>query len=123
MQPTRLALLGVLSLSALLLVTACETSGTTKPLVTETQLIEVPVRQLVSVDPTLLVIPPMSPAPAPAIPPGKNCANPKGCFSNKQLEAMLSEALSSRGKAADNLRAIARAIAEAKASESKPKPP
>lgn len=118
MRPMRRALLGVASLSALLSLTSCSSSGGTTPaLVTETQLVEVPVLQLRDPDPSLLVVPSLPPAPTPAIPFGPKCNRKAGCYSNQQLERMLTEALQAYRASADNLRGIQRAINDAKKTQ------
>lgn len=121
MRPMRLALLGAISLFALPFLTSCASNGTTPALVTETQLVEAQVLQLTPIEPRLLVIPALAPAPTPAIPSGPNCKRPAGCYSNRQLEAMLAQALSAYQGAADNLHAIDQAQKAAKATN--PKPP
>ena len=96
MRPIHRALLGALLLCALLSLAACTTDGDKrKPLpgATETVLVEVPRRQLVRVSGELTAVPALTPAPVPATPYGPNCTRRAGCYSNRQLEAMLNSAL------------------------------
>ena len=116
MRPIHRALLGALLLCALLSLAACTTDGDKrKPLpgATETVLVEVPRRQLVRVSGELTAVPTLTPAPVPATPYGPNCTRRGGCYSNRQLEAMLNSALGWGEKMADSLHTIRGLMSEA----------
>ena len=116
MRPIHRALLGALLLCALLSLAACTTDGDKrKPLpgATETVLVEVPRRQLVRVSGELTAVPALTPAPVPATPYGPNCTRRAGCYSNRQLEAMLNSALGWGEKMADSLHSIRGLMIEA----------
>ena len=116
MRPIRLVLLGALLLCALLSLAACTTDGDKrKPLpgATETVLVEVPRRQLVRVSGEMTAVPALTPAPVPATPYGPNCTRRAGCYSNRQLEAMLNSALGWGEKMADSLHTIRGLMSEA----------
>ncbi len=116
MRPIRLALRGALLLCALLSLAACTTDGDKrKPLpgATETVLVEVPRRQLVRVSGEMTAVPALTPAPVPATPYGPNCTRRAGCYSNRQLEAMLNSALGWGEKMADSLHSIRGLMIEA----------
>lgn len=72
-----------------------------------------PRRQLVRVSGELTAVPDLSPAPAPAVPAGPNCDRAGGCFSNRQLESMLTLALDWGGRMADQLVSIRGLMSEA----------
>ena len=118
MKTTKRALIGALALCVAVSLTACSTNGSaregpTDPAV-KTVLVETPVLQLVPIDRTLTEIRILAPAPTPAWTFGtEGCDRPAGCFSNRQLETMLSEALAWGGSSADNLRAIRQTSMEA----------
>lgn len=118
MRPMKRVLSGALALCVAGFLTGCGSSGRTRadppPQPVKTVLQETPVLQLVPIDRTLTEIPQLAPVPTPETaysPPA--CTRPAGCFSNRQLETMLSEALAWGGASADNLRAIRRASDEA----------
>lgn len=118
MRTTKRVLSGVLALCVAGYLTGCGSSGKTRddppPQPVKTVLQETPVLQLVPIDRTLTEIPVLAPAPAPETaynPP--ECTRQLGCFSSRQLETMLSQALAWGGASADNLRAIRRASDEA----------
>ena len=115
MQPMRHAARGAALLCAALFLAACSTSGKPRDtgIAIQTQLIDRAHQQLVPIRSTLTEIPTLAPAPAPAVPPGPDCNRALGCYSNSQLEALLSSALDWGGKATDNLRAIRQAGEEA----------
>lgn len=71
-----------------------------------------PRRQLVQVAGSLTAVPTLAEAPAPAVKPGPGCDRPKGCYSNRQLEAMLTTALDWGGRMADQLDTIRGLMAE-----------
>jgi hypothetical protein len=111
MRTMRLALCGALALCVAASLTACSTNGSAREGPTEpaikTVLVETPVLQLVKIDRTLTDVQILAPAPTPAWAFGtEGCDRPEGCFSNRQLEAMLSDALAWGTSSADNLRAI-----------------
>lgn len=118
MRPIRRATSGALALCALLFLTSCATNGPVPPaVVVKPEVVEVPVRQLVDLDPKLLEVAPLPPAPAPASPcPGSSTPD-RRCYSNRQLEALLTIALDSRADLVDKILAIAKAIEAAKASQ------
>lgn len=78
-----------------------------------------PRRQLVRVSGELTAIPALPPAPAPAVPAGPTCDRAGGCFSNRQLESMLTLALDWGGRMADQLTTIRALMAEALQPEAK----
>ena len=80
---------------------------------TETVLVEVPRRQLVRVSGEMTAVPALTPAPVPATPYGPNCTRRAGCYSNRQLEAMLNSALGWGEKMADSLHSIRGLMIEA----------
>ncbi len=109
MQPIRLAALGAMLLCAVLSATACSTSGKPREVAYEQKVVEAAKQQLVPISSTLTEIPALQPPPTPSVPYGPNCSRPTGCYSNQQLESLLSAALDWGGKLTDNLRAIRRA--------------
>lgn len=117
MRTTTRVLSGALALCVAGFLTACGDSGRVRedpPAPVKTVLVETPVLQLVKIDRTLTDVPPLAPTPIPAVPYNPpDCTRPAGCFSNRQLETMLSEALAWGGTSAENLRAIRRASDEA----------
>lgn len=121
MQRTLTALNGALALCALLFLTSCATNGPVPPsVVVKPEVVEVPVRQFVELDLALLEVAPLPPAPAPE----RSCpssSNPnRRCYSNRQLDAMLTAALESRMALAEQVLAIARAVKQAKADQKDP---
>lgn len=82
-------------------------------------IVEVPRRQLVQVSGTQTEVPPLPPLPAPTIPQGPGCERVGGCFSNRQLEGMLTHALDWGGRMADQLRTIRALMTEALQPEGK----
>ena len=130
MRTTKRVLIGVLALCVAASLTACGSSGKARedpPAPVKTVLVETPVLQLVKIDRTLTDVPNLAPAPVPGWAFGtEGCDRPAGCFTNRQLEAMLSEALAWGNASADNLRAIRRASDESTkpaAPQPKGKPP
>lgn len=125
MRTMRHALLGVLALCVGVSLTACSTNGSARadpiePAV-KTVLVETPVLQLVPIDRTLTDVQILAPAPTPAWAFGtEGCDRPAGCFSNRQLEAMLSDALAWGSGSADNLRSIRLASDQAVRSRGSP---
>lgn len=115
MRPIRHAVSGALALCALLSATACGSNGKPRdPPPTQDRIVEAAKRQLVPIELTLTEVPALPPAPAPEVSFGdQGCMRITGCYSSKQLEAMLTQALAGYLGAADNLRAIRRAGAEA----------
>ena len=116
MRPMPRVLIGVTVLCALLSVTACSSSGTKpdsyQPI--KERIVEAKVRQLVPIDRTLTQKDRLPAAPTPAVSYGEaGCLRPAGCFSNKQVDTMLSQALDGYGKRGDNLDAIRRASDDA----------
>ena len=75
--------------------------------------VEVPRQQLVAVSGELTAPVPMPAAPKPAYPSGPDCARPAGCYSNAQLDDMLSTALSVIGTYVDRLGSIRQLMNEA----------
>lgn len=128
MKLTPRAPLGALALCVALSLTACSTTGPApKPplppkVVVKPKIVEAPKRQLVPIERTLTETPKLAPAPAPAIAPGEECGRPKGCYSNRQLEAMLQAALDWGAQAVDNLRSIRKASDEATSPSTKDPP-
>lgn len=92
---------------------ACKTNGGQQQVVVDPQIVEVPRRQLVQVSGELTAVPALRSAPAPAIPAGPNCTRAAGCYSNRQLEAMLTQALDWGGRMADQLGTIRRLMQQA----------
>lgn len=122
MRPIRPVLTGALALCALLFLTSCATDGPVPPVVVvKPEVVEVPVRQLVDLDPRLLEVEPLPPAPAPASPCPSSSNPDRRCYSNRQLEDLLTIALDSRTDLADQIRAIAKALKAAMATEEPPK--
>lgn len=72
-----------------------------------------PRRQLVRVSGELTAKPVLAQAPMPAVPFGASCDRPQGCYSNRQLETMLTTALDWGGRMADQLDIIRGLMAEA----------
>ena len=103
MRPMRRAGLGVLLLCAVASLAACKSSGGTQHVVVDPTVVEVPRRQLVRVSGELTNVPDLPPAPTPAVPAGPSCDRGGGCFSNRQLESMLTLALDWGGRMADQL--------------------
>lgn len=115
MRPTRIALIGALALCVQLSLTSCASSGATHTAVlTETELLEVPTRQLIEPSPELLVVPELGPAPTPAINSSPGCTT--GCYSSQQLEEMLSRALQWGRGLAEQIWAIGTEVETAKAT-------
>lgn len=127
MKTMKRALYGALALCVAASLMACSSNGSARagpmePAV-KTVLVETPVLQLVQIDRTLTDVQILAPAPAPAWAFGaEGCNRPEGCFSNHQLEAMLSTALAWGGSSADNLRAIRRASEQAVQPRGSPRP-
>lgn len=74
---------------------------------------EVPRRQLVRVSGELTAVPALPDAPVPAVPFGPACERKAGCYSNRQLEAMLNAATGWGMKMADSLHTIRGLMSEA----------
>jgi len=112
MRLIRIAALGVLLLSVGASLAGCSTSGEVrKPpdVVVQSQVVEVPRRQLVQVSGEMTAVPPLKSAPRPAIPANSpGCDRPAGCFNGRQLESMLTTALAWGQGMADQLEAIRR---------------
>ena len=68
---------------------------------------------------TMTEVPTLAPLPAPAVPQGPGCERAGGCFSNRQLESMLTAALDWGGRMADQLTTIRALMAEALQPEAK----
>lgn len=120
MRPMPNARTGLAALYAALFLTACSSSGPKQPTLpgpTTERLIEVEKQRLVAVDRALTEVPPLRPAPAPEVPAGPGCSRRLGCYSGRQLEGMLTEALEWGRQMADKLRAIERLGDEAERSE------
>ena len=116
MRPIRLVLLGALLLFALPFLAGCKSDGDKRPTLpgaTETVVVEVPRRQLVRVSGELTAVPALQQAPTPAVAYGPSCSRPAGCYSNRQLEAMLNTALAWGEKMADSLHTIRGLMSEA----------
>lgn len=118
MQRTRLVLNGALALSALLLVASCKSAGSGPVTLIEPTIVEVPVRQLVDLDPALLEVAPLAPLPTPAFRDSGPCAT--GCYSGRQMDAALDTALDGYEALANQIREIAKVYADAKAKPPKP---
>lgn len=113
MRLIHLALLGALHLSVAASLAGCSTSGEVRKnpdVVVQTQVVEVPRRQLVRVSGEMTSVPRLAPAPRPAVTPATDpaCDRPTGCFSGRQLESMLTTALAWGQGMADQLEAIRR---------------
>lgn len=111
MRPMRRALLGAALLFALPFLAACSTNGKPPETPAETTvLVEKPVQQLVGIPVDMTNVTPLPFPPPPAIPYGEQaCQRPAGCYSNKQLEGLLSSALTWGEGLAEQLLAIRRA--------------
>jgi hypothetical protein len=107
MRPTWIALRGAALLCAALSLAACSTPGPQR-VVTRTELVEVPVRQLVPLPAELTADVVLPAAPAPAVPAGPGCDRPAGCLSSEQLEGLLADALHGLAEARARLAAIRR---------------
>lgn len=112
MRLIRIAALGALLLCAAASLGACSTSGEVrKPpdVLVQTQVVEVPRRQLVQVSGEMTAVPRLKSAPSPAVPAtDPACGRAAGCFSGRQLESMLTTALDWGQGMADQLEAIRR---------------
>ena len=114
MRPIRRAVPGAALLCAALSLAACSTNGKPPDTPAETTvLVEKPVQQLVGIPPWMTNVSPLPFPPLPAVPYGPDCQRPAGCYSNRQLEGLLSSALTWGGDSADKLRAIRQASDQA----------
>lgn len=111
MRMTRFALLGAIALCAVASLTACTAFGyraTDSPtVIAETQTVDVAVRQYTPIPEAMTEITMLASLPSPAVPVGVDgCDRPAGCYSNRQLEEALGEAIANRNLHVDRLRSV-----------------
>ena len=118
MRTMRRAMLGAALLCAVAFQASCATSGSAPEVLTRTEVVEAPKIQYAAIDPTLLAIPVLSPLPAPAVYSAGDCAD--GCYSNKQMRAIIDILLTDRAVFVDRLRTIRRLNEDAVAATKPP---